>query len=579
MKKIFLILLTIALTTHSFGQFILWDASPGYHAIFRGTGTDGAPSTSDGALGFLITGAGCAITENGTVASMTMYSGSSLTITNGFTLTINASVIVNSGATLTISSGGTLVVTDDISNSGTIVVNDGGNLIQTGSGFASGSGYQVSQSGYASTTRYNFWSSPVNGANLPSVFSGANGCDFYYYNSANAEFRRLSAYSTCVPAVTADGSSTMGNGVGYSVAGGGSPTFSGTINTGSVTNNTVSSGWNLVGNPYPSSITGSLFLDVNTNTTGTLYFWSDDGSAGAGYDETRDYATWNSGGGTGATGGGASTVPNGSIAIAQGFFVNVTSGSSVSFTNAMRDGSNNSQFFKTNDDIQRAWISAMAPEHSSQILFAFTENATEGKDWSYDSKRFSTGDDFAFGSILEGEMEPYAIQSFSDEDLETEREIPLTIFSKTSGVTSFQLDKTENLDTNVVITIIDNSTGKEQQLDQGPYAVYLNANQLYDSRFTIKFRNTTAPPDPVGVESLKKSYLNLNYTDNNLFINNVIPMERINIISLTGSVIYSEELYSSFESTIALNNLSPGVYIARILNEDGSIESKKFVIQ
>lgn len=572
MKKLIIIVILAFLYFDGHSQFIQWNGA----TFTGGSGTGGAPNTSDGAAFFFIAAPACPITADGNVSSIFMQSGSSLTISGGATLTVGSNISVSSGATITITNGATLSVGTDISSSGTIIVQDGGNLIQTGSSvFASGS-YQVSQSGSGSANNYNFWSSPVSGATVPSVFSGANGCDFYYYNAGASEFRRLSAYSTCVPAVTADGSSTMTNGLGYSVAGGGTPTFSGTVNTGNISVS-VSSGWNLIGNPYPSSISGTSFLATNSNTTGTLYFWSDDGSAGAGYDATADYATWNSGGGTGATGGGSSTTPNGSVAVAQGYFVSVTSGSSISFNNGMRSGSN-AQFFKKDDTIQRAWISAMAPEHSSQILFAFTENATEGEDWSYDSKRFSSGSDFAFGSVLGEASEPYAIQSFSDEDLQTRREIPLSIYSTESGVTSFQLDNTENLDTNVVISITDKATGKTQLLENGPFAVYLSANQLYDNRFYILFKNKNAP-DPTSVKEYRPSFLNLSYTDNQLFLNNVIPMERMDLITTTGSIVYSSELNASLEKTININGLSQGVYIARILNEDGSIDSKKFVIQ
>ncbi|MGB0806346.1 MAG: T9SS type A sorting domain-containing protein, partial [Salibacteraceae bacterium] len=163
-------------------------------------------------------------------------------------------------------------------------------------------------------------------------------------------------------------------------------------------------------------------------------------------------------------------------------------------------------------------------------------------------------------------------------DLETQREVPLSIFSTTSGVTSFQLDNTENLDSNVVISIIDNVTGKVQILENGPMAVYLNANQLYDNRFTIQFKNKNAP-DPTGVNDIQESRLNLTYNEKTLFINNVIGMERIDLVSTTGSIVESQSLNSSFESTVNLNNLSKGIYIARILNIDGSVDTKKFVIQ
>ncbi|MFT4752542.1 MAG: hypothetical protein ACI85Q_000074 [Salibacteraceae bacterium] len=578
MKKLLLstsLLLLFSFLGHSYT--IYWSGGTFYEVSFPFPVVRSAPDLTDETNDFTVGDVSCIITSNCIVKSLNVSSGD-LTISNSSTLTIAENVIVNSSATITVENGSTLIISSSVSNSGTIIINTGGNLIQTGTGSATGSGYQISATGSGSVNNYNFWSSPVSGANLPSTFSGANGCDFYYYNAGGAEFRRLSAYSTCTPLATSDGSSIMSAGVGYSVAGGGNPTFSGTVNTNTINNTTISSGWNLVGNPYPSSILGSAFIAANGHTTGTLYFWSDDASSGGGYSEGLDYATWNAGGGVAATGGGAATIPNGSIGVAQGFFVSTSTGANISFTNSMRSGSNNSQFFKTTTEIQKIWISAITPKNSSQILFTFTENATEEEDWSYDSKRFSSGNDFTFGSILGENPDPYAIQSFSDLDLETSREVPLSIYSASSGATSFQLDGTENLDTNIIIFIKDNATGKTQELANGPFTTYLNANQLYDGRFTILFKNKNGPV-PTSISEVHASYLNLTYAENSLFVNNVVPMEQLDVISITGSVIFSISLQSTYEKSVLVNHLSKGVYIARVQNIDGSIASKKFVVQ
>ncbi len=574
MKNFFILVLSVILSFNGYSAIIWFAAS----YIVPSPTTGGAPGPDDGGEDFSAISGVCTLNSAAEINSINLSSSNQLIISGSVTINVVDHITISSGCTMTILSGSTVIIAGSITNNGSIIVQNGANLIQTGTGTASTGDYRISQSGSGNRNNYNFWSSPVNGASLPGVFSSANGCDFYYYNAANSEFRRLSAYSTCLPAVTADGSSTMTNGAGYIVAGGGSPSFNGTINTGTITNNTISSGWNLVGNPYPSSISGSEFLEINTNTTGTLYFWSDDGTAGGSYDETADYATWNAGGGTGASGGGASTIPNGSIAVGQGFFVSVSSGSSITFNNSMRGGSN-SQFFKTNNEIiPRLWVSAEQNGFaSSQILIAFSDSASEGEDWSYDSEKYAPNNKFTFGSILVGKSNPFAIQSFSKSDMETSREIPLFIRSEKSGVTVLQIDGVENWDSSLVISVKDNVTGKIQNLAQGPFSTYLNANEKYDTRFTLQINNPNGPP--ASVNDIDSSKLKLFYNDGSLTVANTIRMNSIEIYSISGVRVNSRSLNESRYTQISLNELPTGIYIGSVTLENGSTISKRFAVQ
>ena len=56
-------------------------------------------------------------------------------------------------------------------------------------------------------------------------------------------------------------------------------------------------------------------------------------------------------------------------------------------------------------------------------------------------------------------------------------------------------------------------------------------------------------------------------------------LESIAIIDVKGSILISEEKLSSSEITIAVNELSRGLYIVRILSENGKMFIKKLVIK
>jgi hypothetical protein len=424
------------------------------------------------------------------------------------------------------------------------------------------------------------------------VFGGANQCDVYYYNASSQVWTRDIGTSTCLPTIPASGDGNMNRARGYSVAGGSSITFS----SNSINNNAISipivangivqpgwsgANWNLIGNPYPSSINGADFLNNVTNSAlfGTIYFWDDDGSAGSGYDGDVDFATWNLGGGTAASGGGSGTIPNGSIATGQGFFVQATSSGSAQFTNSMRGGAN-SQFFKSEQEspTQRIWLNAKnSANRSTQILLAFTENATNGMDWGYDSKKFITNNNFVFGSTIEGIPEPFVIQSLNKSVLEFEKEVNISLSTKTSGVVSIEIDNTENLDTNVVVFVKDYQTGKIQNLNTGPFSVYLKANQTYDNRFSVLFKNESGS-GPTGINSPDATYLSVYNYEGQLYIKSPREgLKSVDIIDINGRVMESFIL-SNNESQISINHLKSGFYFARVLTESGNTSNQRFVI-
>ena len=530
MKKLLLIL-AIGLFQFSSGYAaIIWYAAS---YIVPSPTTGSAPGPGDAAEDFSLIAGTCTLSSNASIQSITSSGGNSLIISGSSTITVGADVNIGSGCSLTVQSGSTLIITTSIANGGTITVQKGANLIQVNNVSNSGAGsYSINATGNGSASRYNLWSSPVSSSVISSTFSGSEICDIYYFNASAQAWTRDVASSTCVPTAPTSGDGVMNSGRGYVVAGGGSVSFSGSINNGNV-NSTVSTGsnpgsgwagdsWNLIGNPYPSAISCTDFLGANSgNIQGTVYLWDDDGTAGGGYDGGTDFATWNLAGGSGSPGGGGGTgtVPNGFIATGQGFFVQAIAGGSVSFTNVMRGG-DNSQFFKREkEDIVRVRMNAISPNnYSNPILIAFSDSATDGMDWGYDSKKLSFNSNFNFGSSMEGAQEPYVIQSFAKAALLDEKEVPLSVYSSESGVVVMELLATENLDSNVVIYLKDSKTGKLQDLSSGPFSVYLNSSETYKTRFSVIFVNKSGP-NPTGIETVDELYMNVYSYNNTLYVN------------------------------------------------------------
>ena len=178
-------------------------------------------------------------------------------------------------------------------------------------------------------------------------------------------------------------------GVGYSVPYKENKTlvFTGTLNDGPITvnitrrasgNTNSDPGFNLIGNPYPSRLNATSFVDDldNTDITGTLHFWADDksGNPSSNYSQA-DYTTWTKTGTVDATGGGTSTVLNGYIELGQGFLIRRTAAgsSSVSFKNSHRANNNAATFFIPEiSATQRIWLSLLNTDEFlyNEILLA-----------------------------------------------------------------------------------------------------------------------------------------------------------------------------------------------------------------
>jgi trimeric autotransporter adhesin len=209
-------------------------------------------------------------------------------------------------------------------------------------------------------------------------------------------------------------------------------TFTGVPNNGSqsvtMTNLGVGKRFNMIGNPYPSTLDMASFVAANTNNiTGSLYFWRKTNSTLT----TVPYCTWTAG--TFVSNGEAQVFdPLGIINVGQGFFVEAKNiATSVNFTNAMRIANNNNQFFRNsnNIDFNRIWLNATDTTGLfSQTAIGYNTNGTIGLD-EHDG-RFINDGGITIASLIGAEV--YATQSrnypFDNNDV-----VPISFKTTTAG--------------------------------------------------------------------------------------------------------------------------------------------------
>ncbi|HEX8575208.1 MAG TPA: hypothetical protein VF677_02840 [Flavobacterium sp.] len=471
------------------------------------------------------------------------------------------SLTVNSGV-FTIASGFSITVQDAVTNNAgdsNFIIQSGANLIQVNN--ASNTGSITVQRNSAPIVRldHTLWSSPVSGQNLFGFSPNTLANRFYVYNTETDNYvtTGLSASSVFVPgkgyAVRAP------NNFPASPAAAWAGTFKGVPNNGDVsfTLSITSNGYNLVGNPYPSTINATSFVNDANNATkidGTLYFYAHSLAIGTNgqFPPGTNYTIWNQTGYTLAT--NSSVVPNGTIQVGQGFIVKASEAGNINFTNTMKNGNTENQFFRTanaytsNIEKHRIWLNLSNEQGSVfyQTLIGYVAGATAGFDRGYDGLSFGNIGSSLTTTINNSE---YAIQArplpFDISDV-----VALSFNADTDGTYIISLADTDGIFAdNQTVFLKDNTTGTIHNITAGAYTFNTNAG-TFANRFEVVYQsNPSTPESTFGVNSIiafKKSGV-LNVEAKN------IKIASIKAYDLQGRLIYSRSGINA--SSIVLSDL------------------------
>ena len=411
-----------------------------------------------------------------------IINGDYSTTTNGVfsakTLTVNAT------RSITINSGNTITVAGAITDNGNLVVQNNASLLQTDvSATNSGSIIVNRNSANIQLYDYTLWSSPVAGQKLKAFSPDTLDARFYTYNSDTNQYNMVSDPATTdfAPAtgylIRAPDDWTAG-----ATAAPYSGTFTGVPNNGTINlTGLTSSKFYAVGNPYPSTISASLFLSGNT-TDGTLYFWRKTNNSA-----NTSYATYTTLGGVANSGGNSAIVPDGTIQVGQGFIVKTgASSTALNFTNAMRTSSNTSPFLRTTEDRSRFWLNLTNNSGIfSQMLVGYMAEATSGIDNAIDGRYFNDSP-IALTSLINGEE--YTIQGralpFNTNDV-----VPLNFKTDIAGNYTIAIDHVDGFfSTGQPIYLKDNLLNTVTNLSTGSYS-FASAIGTFNSRFELVYQS------------------------------------------------------------------------------------------
>jgi hypothetical protein len=394
---------------------------------------------------------------------------------------------------------------------------------------------------------HTLWSSPVSDQNLYNFSPATLTYRFYTYDTLTNTYLS-STLSTISQFSAAKGYAIRApNNQSSTVPAEWTGSFTGIPNNGDYPFNLLHSTtnkYNLLGNPYPSTIDAVDFVNENAATIeGTLYFYEHTLSMDANgiFPTGTNYASWNATGGTAATAVNInnleyhtpSVIPNGSIQVGQGFFVVAKNSGTVHFHNSQRINNQDHQFLKTTTENHHIWLNLTATEGNdiNQILIGYINGATMGSDANYDGKSYGNNGNYLY-SIIDNEK--YVIQGralpFNLND-----EVPLGFYCETPGNYVIKLSNWDgDLFQDQAICIKDNLTGTTTNVKIAPYS-FTSASGTFNNRFTLVYKANLNSPSQ-------------NLTTNTIFVHKIdcefqiTSQEKlissIQIFDLTGRLLY-----------------------------------------
>jgi hypothetical protein len=461
---------------------------------------------------------------------------------------------IASSKTLTVNTEKSLTLSGNITNSGTFTVKPNASFIDNGTLGGSGS-YKVERP--ITGGGWHYVSAPVSNPKA-DIFWGAA---LYEYDESSASWEAKKAgdnLDVC-----------KGYDAYYKPSAAGTVTYSGTFNTGSQSTNisytgAAGTGWNLVGNPYPS------FLDwdasngwTKSNVNNALYVWDPDQS------NVTTYV-----GGIGTNGGTRYIAPS------QGFFVRVnTGGGSVAMTNSTRTHTTSTSFReKVKDDMLKLKITGNG--YSDETVICFDPCATDEFDGNYDafkvrSYNITTPQIFTRSA----DMEDLSINTFAG--LDKNISIPLVAEIGNSGTYEITANVAE-FDEYTQLYLEDLKDGQIYDLQQQPSITFNLDIHDKPERFILHFTplQTIEEQQKTGVDENtdKKDLVNIYTYQQNVYID-VFDTEdaKVSIHSILGEEIYTSELHHSLNK-LNMNHVSAGYYIVNVIKNNQTF-SQKIVIR
>jgi hypothetical protein len=499
----------------------------------------------DAVIEAVLTGAYATSTEGGfTAKKLTVATGGSLTIAASTSVTVVNELINDLTATA-------------------VVIESDGSLIQNGTSNTNTGDITVKRNTQdLMRLDYTLWSSPVDAQNLGSFSPLTTATRFYTYTTA----------TNIYTAIANSNDFTVGE--GYLIRTPDthptSPTawegnFIGTPNSGDITFglSTAGTGFNAVGNPYPSPINIATFLADNTSViAGNLYFWRKTNAATGSAYVTFSGSTFSSGPQT-----------NNTIQPGQGFIVGATAASNLSFNNLQRVADNGVFFRNANttqsEDNSRIWLNLLANnEVVGQMAVGYRPDATNEID-ALDANYINDSALALNSFVANTELAVQHRAAFEPTDV-----VALSFKANTAENYTIAINAVDGLFDMASQTIFlkDNVLNTEHDLRSAPYSFTTEVG-TFTNRFEIVYQSTLSVSNPnfengVVVYSKNKTIEINTRTE---------TIATVRVIDIRGSLVSELKAVNTNTLSIPLTQVANQVLIIQITGTNGQTISKKVV--
>lgn len=493
--------------------------------------------------------------------SVTVNGSSVVTFLSGHNLTVRGKITVATTAQLNMENNANIYQIEEVANTGNI---------------------QMKRDVSLKRLDYIGWSSPVNNQNLKAFSPETLDNRFYIYNPSGTS--TATAYQSVNP-----NTNSFEQAKGYVIRAGntmpatttswtgifnGTP-FNGRINPTIVFDNSMAeTGYNVVGNPYPSPLNIQEFIVGNENTIdGTVYFWTNTNAPVGGIYTINNFASRNLTGGTAAVNG--TVIPDTFIQTGQGFYVHALASGPMFFTNSMRNKISSNQFMFKNtesaiaENYDKFWLNlSQNGNPHNEMLIGYMPNATNNLDFGYDGKLLNNGS-AAIYSIVQNEN--LVIQGrtfpFTNEDI-----IPLGFKTNSDGTFTISLGNVEGaFSTEQPIYLKDKLTGSFINLQNEDY-LFIAKEGTTDDRFELVFKKENNTVTDSNDQILVYSNQN-----NLVFDSTKNKIQKIEIFDTLGRLLFSKnDIDSNYFSTNSLLK-SNNVILIKIIDEERKETKTKLI--
>ncbi|MCK7589585.1 GEVED domain-containing protein [Subsaxibacter sp. CAU 1640] len=498
---------------------------------------------------------------------------------------------INNGATMNVQPGQSVELNGNLTSNGNFILNSSStqysSLIPNGT--VSGNvAYRRHVNINQSSGGNDLISAPLIGQTFGD-FAAANSNIVSNPNNATEKLfghfdKSTGTYLTYDTAIPAEASTVLSAGIGYRAASTDDGTFEfvGTVST-SVVNSAISNSgpafapWNLIGNPYPSYIKLSDFLNANISeflpTSAAIYGY--DGNAADGWKIMNlAYSLAN---------------PNTIITPGQGFLVtSKVGGGTMVFNPSFRTIASGNAIldddFIEGREVDSGTISYLSltmstASNSSKTDFYFTDNASRSLDIGYDANVFNgVAPNYAiYSHLVEDSVgNDLAIQSVSFNDVNESLIIPLGVNASQGQQISIGIQE-NTLPSDVDVYLEDQLTNTFTLLNTNEYSFTANNNLLGIGRFYLRFGASTLGNAENNLEEL---LIYATSSPKQIIIKGMLSESTKAIVyDIQGRQMLSTSLVENvMVQNIDVNSLSSGVYIVKIQGKTTNI-SRKIVVK